>query len=178
MVVFGYYYYGKKDYEDMPQKAWYMAKVGFATGTSITAYYLMARPMFPQTAEFVGGKWIRYTVPFTSSLVLGSMCTSTIARLRGNKDDWYNHFFGFMPTSIIWTALLKSSGKGAAAAFFMSVFAVLGKMHDDYNILFEQDLPNGRHMYSGSFGGINAGDNRWIWPSKFIVPDPGRYPPL
>lgn len=178
MVLFNYYYFAKPDYEDVTQKAWYAGKIGFALGTTYTAYYLALRPMFPQTAEYVGYHWSRKTVPLTSSMVLGSMCTSMIARARGNKDDLYNIFYGFLPTGIIWSALFKNTGYGATAGLALAVAAVVAKWHHTDNQFFEQSLPLGRFEDSGTFGGMNGGDRRWMYPEAWLVPDPGRYPPL
>ena len=142
----------------------------------MTAFHLVNQPDFPHTGNYVGSQWIRFTVPFTSTLVLGSAMSCIISRLRGNKDDSFNYFFGFLTTAPIWTAVNRNSGTGTAVAVAFALMAVALKIHDQRDANVAQFPPDGRSYTSGSFGGVNAGDLRWLTPS-LIYRDPGRRPP-
>ena len=148
-----------------------------STGTCLTTGYLLSRDKFPQTVPYVGGKWVKCTVPLTSTLILGSTLSCILSRLRGNKDDSLNYFYGFLPSGLIWTAVLRSSGRGAGMGLLFAVAAFFAKQHDINDANFATRAPAGRDILSGVYGGYNWGDLRWTAP-MFEVRDPGRRPPV
>lgn len=145
-------------------------------GSGLTTFNLLNTPIWPHTATYVGSRWIKFTVPLTATLFVGSVMSCIIARLRGNKDDSWNYMLGAMTTAPIWTAFLRNSGTGTAAAVGFGLAAVFLKIHDQHDAIFTQvTAVDGRAVNTGSFGGQDWGDLRWLTP-KLIQRDPGRRP--
>ena len=142
----------------------------------MTQYHLITKNKFPVTFQFIGGKWVRFTAPLTLSLILGSVTTCMVARLRGNKDDAYNYFFGWPIVSLIWTAKYKSSGLGFGMGCAFTVMAcILKNVEIQEGVLDWTSIPRGRYEENGAYGGLNWGDTRWILPQASYN-DPGRRP--
>ena len=148
------------------------------SGTSWTAFFLITRERFPQTVPYVGGTWVKCTIPLTATLVLGSTLTCMLSRARGKKDDCWNQLLGFLPTSVIWTSVMRNSGKGFAVGSAFALLAVFLKQCDLQGApQFNSLQPMGRRQESGTFGGRNWGDMRFLTPGLEHT-DPGRRPPV
>jgi hypothetical protein len=169
----GYYYFETPDYDNCAGKVWWGAKYSAGLSASIATLDILFETRVPKTFEFVTGRYIRYIVPWTTSLMLGASVACSLSNLRGKKDDSWNYFWGGAATGLIWTKFFRCSGKGAASGFVAAVAGSLFKQaHEHDFVILPYHIPGATAYY-----GAGAGDE-WadLRIPGLIWTDPGRRP--
>jgi len=186
--LFNGYYYETPDYQDCAKKTWVCLKIGAAASSVLTFNHLITaeshvdkKGLFvkiPKTFEYAGRTFARYGGPVMSVAFLGSSITCALAKLRGNKDDPWNHFFGWgIITGLICSRkvphVLPHSGHAAGYGLYAAIAAFILKKGDLEDFNFVSNRPaNQRRVTSGTYGGDDWGD----WRFGYGHTDPGRRP--
>ncbi|KAI1280781.1 hypothetical protein HDE_13425 [Halotydeus destructor] len=167
----GYYFFETPDYDNCAGKVWWAAKAGAIPSIGLYGFETIMGQ--PRTMEMNMIRFYRVMFPFTASCALAASSTCLLANLRGKKDGCSNYFFGGATTGILWSAYLKSSGRGAVCGFlFASFFAMMKKAHIEDWVIFPSFIP-GNTTVAGSYGGENWGN---MTITKLSHDDPGRRP--